>query len=259
MKMKFYAGALAPLFLTLFLFGCATNQTPVDRWLARGGAVTDDEEGSLNPYVLHVIKGYPTDGSYPYRWAKGEYDIYNGVTQDLVYKGRAVAKGHPNKSHCSNCCGLTFEIFFRAMRLRNIQKGHDPDDFNGMTFEDLFNVMLIWFIVGQGDSPREAIDYYGLGQKIMDWERAKPGDFMDISRNNKSGHSIIFIDWVRDEQGKITGLKYFSSQKSGVGYATEYFSDSGGKVMREHVHIGRVGRIEDYKPFDRAKIPNRNP
>ena len=245
-------------FIICLVFGCATSQTPVEKYLSMSCTIKDDEEGSLNPYVLHVIKGYPTDGSYPYRWEKNEYDIYNGVTEDLVYQGRVVAKGHPNKTLCSNCCGLTFEIFFRSMRLRNIRKGLDPSDFNSMMWDDLFNMMLIWFIVGKGDSPREAIDYYGLGTKIMDWEQAKPGDFMDISRNNGSGHSVIFIEWVRDAKGGITGLKYFSSNSRGVGYATEYFSDSGGKVMREHIHIGRVGRIEDYRAFDRTTIPNRN-
>jgi len=249
----------SPVIIIFLAIGCSSVKSPVEEYLSNTGMVKEDEEGSLNPYVMHVIKGYPTDGSYPYRWEKNEYDIYNGVTEDLVYRDRLLAKAHPNKTRCSNCCGLTFEIFFRSMRLRNIQKGLDPDDFNGMTWDDLFNMMLIWFIVGKGDSPREAIEYYGLGTKIMDFEQAKPGDFMDISRNNGSGHSVIFIEWMRDAQGKITGLKYFSSNSRGVGYLAEYFSDSGGKVMREHIHIGRVGRIEDYKKFDRTKIPNRNP
>ncbi len=231
--------------------------SPVAIWLAHGGIVKDDDESSLNPWVIHVIKGYPVDGSYPYRWEKNEYDIYNGVTETLLYKGAIVAKAHPNKTRCSNCCGLTFEIFFRAMRLRNQRKGLDPDDFNGMTRDDLFNMMLIWFVVGPGDSPREAIVHYGLGRAITDWEQARPGDFMDISRNNGSGHSVIFLEWMRGESGGIEGLIYFSSNSGGVGELTERFSDSGGKVLREHVRIGRVGGIEDYRLFDRAAIPER--
>ena len=231
--------------------------SPSDKWLERSTPVLDDEEGTLNPYVLKIIDSYPLDGSYPYRWEKNEYDIYNGVTQNLTYKRKILAKAHPNESRSSNCCGLTFEIFFRAMQLRNKQNMLNTDDFNGMNYNDLYNAMLIWFVVESGDSPMKAIEYYGLGKKITDWDEAKPGDFCDISRNNNSGHSIIFMTWIRDSEGKITGIKYFSSGSNGVGFATEYFSDSGGKVLRDYVRIGRVGSIENYKPFDNSKIPNR--
>jgi len=235
------------------------NFSPVDKWLAEHSApVPDDSEGSLNPYVLHVINAYPRDGSYPYRCIKEpEYDLYLGATQDLWYKGRIISKAHPNGTRCSYCCGLTFEVLFRAMQLRNIQKGIDPDDFNGMTFYDLFNLLQIWFIEGKDDSPQIGIEYYGLGKKITDFEEAKGGDFADFDRNNKSGHSVIFIEWARDEKGKITGFKYFSSNSKGVGYITEHFSDSGGKVLRNSIRLARVGSIENYKPFDRKKIPLR--
>ena len=235
------------------------NFSPVDKYLAaQSDPMKDDEEGSLNPYVLRVIEAYPKDGSYPYRCIKApEYDLYLGATQNLFYKGRIVMKAHPNGTGCSYCCGLTFEIFIRAMQLRNMQKGLDPDDFNGMTFYDLFNMLQVWFIEGEGDSPQKAIEYYGLGRKIANWEEAKAGDFMDLSRNNKTGHSVIFIEWVRDKENKITGLKYFSSNSKGVDYLTEYFSDSGGKVLRNWIRLARVGNIEQYKPFDRTKIPQR--
>lgn len=235
--------------------------SPVDKYLASAPPVEDDEEGSLNPYVLKVIEAYPKDLSYPYRCIKEkEYDLYNGVTQDLYYKGSVVAKAHPNNTRCSYCCGLTFEIFVRAMKERNIRKGLDPDDFNGMSFFDLHNLLQIWYIEGAGDSPRKGIEYYGLGRKIDNWDEAKAGDFLDYSRNNKTGHSVIFIEWVRDDAGKIIGFKYFSSNSRGVGYGKEYFADSGvegGKVLRKWFRLARVGGIENYKPFDRTKIPIR--
>ncbi len=233
--------------------------SPVDKWLSRATPVLDDKEKSLNPYVLKVIDSYPIDGSYPYRWQKDppEYDIYNGVTQDLLYKDQVVAKAHPNQTRCSNCCGLTFEVFFRAMQMRNKDKVVDINDFNGMSFDDLFNFMLIWFVVGEGDSPQKAIEYYGLGRRIDNWEEAKAGDFCDISRDNNSGHSVIFIEWERNPDGKIAGMKYFSSGSKGVGFGTEFFSDMEGKVLRDSVHLARVGNIKDYKPFDKSKIPDR--
>jgi hypothetical protein len=233
------------------------NFTPVDKSVAKLGIVKDDEDSSLNPYVLAIAGCYPRDGSYPYRCKPLEYDLYNGVTQDLWYKGRVVAKAHPNWTRCSYCCGLTFELFYRAMQYRNIQKGLDPDDYNGMSFSDLFNLLQLWYIEGPGDSPQFGIESYGLGRKIENLEDAKPGDFLDFSRNNKSGHSVIFAGWVRDNAGKITGFKYFSSNSPGVGYGTEYFEDTGGKVLHKYFRLARVGSIESYKHFDRTKIPFR--
>jgi hypothetical protein len=233
------------------------NFSPVDRNIAKLGVIADDDEGSLNPYVLAIAGCYPTDGSYPYRCKPLEYDLYNGVTQDIWYRGRVVAKAHPNWTRCSYCCGLTFEIFCRAMQYRNIQKGLDPDDFNGMSFTDLFNLLQLWYIEGPGDSPQFGIVSYGLGKKIDNLEEARPGDFLDFSRNNKTGHSVIFIEWKRDDAGKITGFKYFSSNSPGVGYGTEYFAEAGGKVLHDYFRLARVGSIEQYRKFDRTKIPFR--
>ncbi|NLX22177.1 MAG: hypothetical protein GXY55_11010 [Phycisphaerae bacterium] len=243
--------------------------TPVDRALqkafAREEMIEDDAEGALNPYVLKVISAYPLDGSYPYHcsWDPWEYDIYNGVTQDLWYKGRVVAKAYPDGSRCSYCCGLTFEIFVRAMQLRNVQKGLDPDDFNGMSFHDLFNLLQLWYIEGKGDSPQRGIVAYGLGRAIEDWEDARPGDFCDYSSAPRGGHSVIFIDWIRDADKKIIGMKYFSSNLSGTkgaGYGEGLFADSnnGRGLLRKWTRLARVGSIANYKSFDRLQVPLRN-
>jgi hypothetical protein len=75
---------------------------------------------------------------------------------------------------------------------------------------------------------------------------------------------VIFIEWNRDAQNKIVGFKYFSSNLSGthgVGYGSGRFSDSnanGRAILRKSLRIARVGAIKDYKPFDRAVIPQRN-
>jgi hypothetical protein len=243
--------------------------SPVDKALAKTYAreemVTDDDEGALNPYVLKVISGYPLDGSYGYHasYEPREYDIYNGVTQDQWYKGMVVAKAYPDGSRCSYCCGFTFEVFVRAMKLRNIQKGLDPDDFNGMTFNDLFNLLQIWYIEGQGDSERRGIVAYGLGRAITNLNDVRAGDFVSYDSAPSGGHSCIFIDWLRDEQNGIIGLKYFSSNlggSKGVGYGSGKFSDAnnGRGIVRKSLRIARVGAIKDYVKFDRGKIPQRN-
>jgi len=246
--------------------------SPVDRALAKAYAreeiVTNDAEGSLNPFVLKVISGYPLDGSYQYHcsWTPREYDIYNGVTQDLWYRGMVVAKAYPDGSRCSYCCGFTFEAFVRAMKLRNIQAGLEADDFNGMTFNDLFNALQLWYIEGKGDSEARAITCYGLGTTITNFNDARPGDFLSYNTTPSGGHSVIFLGWLRDDPkvpAKITGLNYFSSNLSGngLGFGQAHFSDctrTGHGVLRDGVRIGHVGAIRNYHPFNRAEIPQRN-
>lgn len=243
--------------------------SPVDKALAKAYAreewVTNDAEGSLNPFVLKVISAYPTNGTYHYHcsWDPREYDIYNGVTEDLWYHGMVVAKAYPDGSRCSYCCGFTFEVFVRAMKLRNIQNGLDPDDFNGMTFNDLFNALQLWYIEGKGDSEQRAIVSYGLGTAVTNFDDARAGDFLSYSTTPPGGHSVIFLSWIRNPQNKIIGLKYFSSNLStdGIGYGRAYFSDStknGHGVLRNLVKIGHVGAIKNYRPFNRLDIPQRN-
>ena len=243
--------------------------SPADSALAKAFSreeiITNDAEGSLNPFVLKIISAFPLDGSYQYHcsWKPREYDIYNGVTQDMWYRGQVVAKAYPDGSRCSYCCGFTFEVFVRAMKLRNVQNGLDPDEFNGMSFNDLFNALQLWYIEGTGDSEKRAITSYGLGTAITNLDDARPGDFLSYSTTPSGGHSVIFLGWLRDENNKIVGFKYFSSNLStnGLNFGEAHFSDStknGHGVLRDYVNIGHVGAIKNYKSFDRAKIPQRN-
>jgi hypothetical protein len=243
--------------------------SPVDKALAKAYAreemVTNDDEGSLNPFVLKVISAYPTNGTYQYHcsWTPREYDIYNGVTEDLWYRGMVVAKAYPDGSRVSYCCGFTFEVFLRAMQLRNIQDGLDPDDFNGMTFHDLFNALQLWYIEGTGDSEQRAIVAYGLGNAVTNFEDARPGDFLSYSSTPAGGHSVIFMGWLRDDENHIIGLRYFSSNLSSnsIGFGQAHFSDWNKNhhgVLRNSVKIGHVGAIKNYRPFNRLEIPNRN-
>ena len=98
---------------------------------------------------------------------------------------------------------------------------------------------------------------------VTDFEKVRPGDFLSYDTTPAGGHSVVFIDWLRDEQKKIIGLKYFSSNLSGtkgVGYGQGKFSDSnnGRGLLRNSLRIARVGAIGDYRRFDRAAIPQRN-
>ena len=243
--------------------------SPVDKALAKAYAredmVKEDEEGSLNPYVLKVISAYPLDGTYPYHcgWTPREYDIYNGVTQDMWYKGHGGGQGVPGR--------LALQLLLRV-HLRGVCPRHEdaqhpegpgPGRFQRHDASATCSTCCSSGISrGRGIREQRGIVSYGLGREITDLEEVKPGDFLSYSTTPAGGHAVIFIEWMRDDQNKIVGFKYFSSNLSGsrgVGYGQGRFSDSnpnGRGILRKSLRIGRVGAIKDYKPFNRAEIPS---
>jgi hypothetical protein len=205
----------------------------------------------LNNYVLNVILNYV--GSYPYL-LNNDYANYNGVTENLFFGGRLLAKAHPSGNRASHCSGITFEVFFKAMQARNHKLGLDPNDFNGMSFTELSDFLQIWYVASgnkQTNNIEIAVEKYGIGKRIGDFEEAKRGDFIDFSRSNGTGHTVVFLNWVR-ENGKIIGLHYWSSQSStnGISEKTEYFDISGrGNVISNQIYIARVLPVHQYKSF----------
>ena len=143
------------------------------------------------------------------------------------------------------------------MQSRNKANGIDINDFNGMTKDELVDFMLTWYVAKGPKSESNlavAIEKYGLGDRITDLEDVAPGDFIDLSRENNTGHAVIFIDWIRDGN-RIIGLKYWSSQGStkGISYKNEYFNirDSNGEkygnVISDSLNIARINPVSEYK------------
>ncbi len=213
----------------------------------RGDSPSRLASQSLNTWVLDAIDGYQ-GGSYPYL-LNTDYANYNGVTRNISYKNSIIAKAHPSGNRASHCTGITFEVFFKAMQARNRELGISIDDFNGMSANDLRSFMQLWYVAGPKSSNNLAIavERYGIGTRIYNLSDAKPGDFIDFSRSNGTGHAAVLINWVW-QNGEIVGFKYWSSQGStdGISYNTEYFTPKG-SVLKSPVYIARVGSISDYK------------
>ena len=199
---------------------------------------------------------------------------YTGVTETLWYQGvsymwNEFTPGEPYEYNGrtyypyghSYCSGLTLEIWHRAMKKRDIdlEIPEASESWNGLGPQGIFIVKKLWNVVyihysdtGQLVSsqpcPAVALDMSGIGEIITmgdssKFEDVQPYDFCDISRNTGSGHSVIFINWIRDsEDNHIIGFRYYSTQYSteGQGYVEEYFEDEGGTVIKRHFHAGRV-------------------
>lgn len=208
-----------------------------------------EQESSLpfNQLVLAQIATY-SKGSYPYL-LNTDYANYNGVTSNIYYQGKLILKANPSGNRASHCVGITFEVFFHAMQDWNQRHGQSGDTTKGLNYNQLYDFILKWYSAGPKAENNlvVALEKYKLGKRITNFEEARPGDFIDFSRENQTGHTVVLINWIRDH-GKIVGLRYWSSQEStnGIGYKTEYFniprSDGTkyGNIMKDKVYIGRV-------------------
>lgn len=188
--------------------------------------------------VLAIVKGYPTDGTNGYYWPKGS--DWAGTTRDLMYEGRKVADGDP-QGRCY-CCGLTFEVLFRAWE-KWCADHKAPFRIGDLSADDLLKFRGLWF---GNDGNRKmiphALEEFKIGHAVERLEDALPGDFVQLWRKSGSGHSVVFLGWTKDPAGKISGIRYWSSQKAtnGIGEREEAFGGEAG-VDPEQVYVARVG------------------
>ncbi|UNC90649.1 hypothetical protein [Candidatus Contubernalis alkaliaceticus] len=213
---------------------------------------------SLNKYVLEIIKTYPIGpGNYPYL-LNNDYANYNGVTTTLTYQGKTLLKAHPSGNRSSHCVGITFEVLFRALQERNRQLGIPVEDFNGMNWDNLHDFVLNWYAASGSKRTNNivlAVEKYGIGKRITNLEDVQPGDFIDFDRENGGGHAVVFINWIKESDGRIIGLRYWSSQGStgGINYNEEFFNVYGkngakyGRVIKEGMFIVRIFPVSQYK------------
>ena len=182
--------------------------------------------------VLDVARAYEDGGGY--LWEGG-----SGAPRAIEFDGVTILPAQKKGTYCS---GFTFSVVMDAAKQRGLLRGKHAADVKQFQKE--------WY--GSTKEAAEAqcalaVENLGIGRAVK-LSDARPGDFVQLWRTNKSGHSVVLVEWVR-EQGKVVGLKYRSSQTStdGIGDRVEYFSDApgrDGKVIRERTYAARL----DEKP-----------
>jgi hypothetical protein len=187
------------------------------------------QAGEPGKDVLAAARAIPDGGTYV--WTNG-----SGVPRDIRHDGEVILKAQEKGTYCS---GFTFCVAMEAARERGLLQGKSAEAVRAFQKQ--------WYGSTKEAAERQcalAVEQLGIGREVKSLADAQPGDFMQIWRTNKSGHSVLFLDWVR-EGDQVVGIKYRSSQKStdGVGDRIEYFADAkgrDGKVERRRTYVARL-------------------
>jgi hypothetical protein len=159
----------------------------------------------------------------------------SGVPELIVHKGVVVL---PASRGGSYCCGFTFLVAMKVAQQRGLMADKEPYQIKRFQRE--------WYGATKASAEKQlalAIENLGIGCEI-DPREAKPGDFVAYQRTRGAGHSVVFLDWIRD-QDVIVGFRYRSSQAStsGVGDSTDYFTSSaykGASVDPKRFYVARL-------------------
>ncbi len=171
----------------------------------------------------------------------------------------------PRKS--SYCSGSSYTAFIEALNLifpdgasklsperMEAMRMQEPD---GGRREDRVKFWGHWNDDGFG-SQFALVQYAKMGEEIEP-QRARPGDFMNISWKSGNGHAVIFLGWQIDDEGKKHVLYWASQPKTnGLGdqlSAVDKISEL--KIVR----LTDVGNLFKFDPQTQVnqKVPGDSP
>lgn len=225
-------------FVALVVFaaaGCSAQSDAIPSLALAPGAgrgVAAHRQGQASGFSVHVLDAcaaFPKNTSYLWQG--------DGVTRDLFYQGTRVATPYaPNVCHC---VGATFQIYLTAFENWTQQGGGDGT-LAGLGVADVKKLRQIWYVATAAEEGAQAgLVTYGLGQAVA-LDDAQPGDFVQLWRNNGSGHAVVFDGWQRDANQQITGIRYFGCNSAGPGYQTEPVGSGTKDVIKSRIYLGRA-------------------
>lgn len=178
----------------------------------------------LNDRVIQIANAYEGGG---YKWSS------SGAPKAIIFKDSEILKKSAQGTFCS---GYTFTVAFEAL--------DQAGEIDHLSVDQVKWLQRNWYGTNEASAETQclySLHFLGLGEKV-NLSDAKPGDFIQFWRNNKSGHSVIFLDWVKNESGDITGIKYRSTQKStnGIGDRTETIGTGEKDINLSRLYIVRL-------------------
>jgi len=162
--------------------------------------------------VVKIANAYKDGGGYKWQGS--------GVPEDIRFDGAQILA----KGEATYCSGFTFAVVMKAAEERGLLRDK--------SVEQIRAFQKAWYGATKESGETQcafAVEELGIG-KSVDPKKARAGDFLQLWRTNKSGHSVVFLGWVK-ERGRPIGIKYRSTQTStdGIGDRIEYFTEVPGK------------------------------
>ena len=192
-------------------------------------AADSDPNDDAAPLELVVANSFDDGGGYVWKDS-------TGAPMEIRHQGAVVLAKQPQGTYCS---GFTFTVAMETARRRGLLEGK--------SFDEVKRFQKAWYGATKDAAETQcawAVEKLGIGRRIKSLDAAKPGDFLQLWRTNKSGHSVLLVELVRDGE-RIVGVHYRSSQGStdGIGDRTEYFADvpdRDGKLDRKRIYVARL-------------------
>lgn len=198
--------------------------------LATAGVPTS-APAHLNADVLITLAEIPDGDHGPYAWPSTPGT--HGTTRDLYLGRHRIAR----QGKGTYCVGITFEVLWRTLE-------RQPGGLTatGLTVAEARRLLRLWFVPrNNGRGPAEALPALRLGHAVPSLDQALPGDFVQFWGQGW-GHSAVFLGWIRNRQGSITGMKFWSSQvwTQGIGKAAMVVGPQRGAIDPSRIYLGRL-------------------
>jgi hypothetical protein len=192
--------------------------------VAQVSLAEDSPAVGLGEETIQIARSYDDGGGYIWKGS-------TGVSETLTHRGETILEKQAVGTYC---CGFTVQVAIKLAQSHGL--------FDDKSFEEVKRFQVEWY--GSTEETAEtqctlAMQNLGVGHAVSH-DDARTGDFANFWRT-KSGHSVIFLNWVTDEDGNRIGIHYRSSQTKtdGIGDNTEYFKGHGGEVDPDRLYICR--------------------
>jgi hypothetical protein len=132
--------------------------------------------------VIEVARSFADGGGY--RWEGG-----SGAPCEIKIDGVMILAAQEQGTYCS---GFTFAVVMRSAKARGLLAGKAADE--------LRQFQKQWYGSTEESAERQcalAVEELGIGREVKRLEDAEPGDFVQLWRTNKSGHSVVLLELAR--------------------------------------------------------------
>ena len=190
----------------------------------------------LNSIILSITRSMPVGGSYAVTAAA------NRVLQSAITIAPGGFSIEPQRAQPSYCSGATYLVLAQAFQHLQKQRSLQLEDATLRALlvsgqSDGQGVWGRWNANGPGTA--RLFHELGLGRNFLDYEKARPGDFMKIFWTNEigkreRGHSVIYLG--SETQEGVELVRFWSSNQPG-GYGEK-------AVPKTKVALALFSRLE---------------